>query len=73
VSHREREALHKRIQEGLVRSAAWMLDPSDEHIASAMIVIASVLRDVVALGGGRAVTRAREQLAQLVKEGVLDP
>jgi hypothetical protein len=73
VTYRERAARLQRIQEGLIRVAAWMLEPTEENMASATIVTASVLQDIVAVGGARTATRAFEQLTQLVNEGVLQP
>jgi hypothetical protein len=73
MGYRERAARMQRVQEGLIRSAAWMLEPTDENIASAAIVIASVLSDIVAVGGERSVQRVKEQLALLVADGQLLP
>jgi hypothetical protein len=73
MTYREREAHQRRALETLVQASAFMLHPSLEDLSSALILTASALMHITALGGKRAVSSAMATISQLKDEGVLAP
>jgi len=73
VGNRERAALNERVSAACLRIGSLMLDPTEENTAQAIILAASLLQDLVRLGGTRMCNRALAMLEQLRREGALAP
>ncbi len=73
LNYHEKNALHRRVSEQCLQIGALMLDPTEDHVANSIVLAASLLQDVVRLGGTRGCDRAMQMLQQLVKAGILAP